>query len=196
MIQYREPERSVLELVKSAELFARKKHAGQTQKDGAQYSEHLEAVVSRLKSLGVVDEEILCAGWLHDTIEDTDASFDELLERFGSRVAVLVSSLSKDTSLPKKQKEREYIKQLRESSPDAKLVKICDISANLSDLKRYSQSRSKRLRYLKLKRRNIVAIKDDLISNTDFPKTIPLLESINKILKLYGQKAISLQPKI
>ena len=85
-----------MELVKSAELFAKKKHSGMTQKDGSPSSKHLEAVVNRLKSLGVVDEDLLCAGWLHDTIEDTDTSFDDLFERFGSRVAVLVSSLSKD----------------------------------------------------------------------------------------------------
>jgi len=185
-----------LELVKKAELLAKKKHAGQLRKDGTPHSKHLEDVVNRLKSLGVIDEELLCSGWLHDTIEDTDTSFDDLFEKFGSRVAVLVLSLSKDTSLPKKKKEQAYVKQLKEASVDAKLIKLCDISANLSDLKKYSQSKSKQIRYLKLKRRNLVVIKDDLISNTDFPKTISLLESINKILKLYGQKTISLQPKI
>ena len=182
-----------MELVKSAELFAKKKHSGMTQKDGSPSSKHLEAVVNRLKSLGVVDEDLLCAGWLHDTIEDTDTSFDDLFERFGSRVAVLVSSLSKDTSLPKKQKEQAYVKQLREASPDAKLVKLCDISANLSDLKKYSPSKSKRLRYLKLKRRNLVAIKDDLVESNNYPKSRTLLESVNQILKKYGQRAVSLQ---
>ena len=182
-----------MEIVKSAELFAKKKHSGMTQKDGSPSSEHLEAVVNRLKSLGVVDEDLLCAGWLHDTIEDTDTSFDDLFERFGSRVAVLVSSLSKDTSLPKKQKEQAYVKQLREASPDAKLVKLCEISANLSDLKKYSPSKSKRLRYLKLKRRNLVAIKDDLVESNNYPKSRTLLESVNQILKKYGQRAVSLQ---
>jgi len=185
-----------LDLVKNAELFAKKKHSGMTRKDGTDYSKHLEDVVNRLKSLGVIDKELLCAGWLHDTIEDTDTSFDDLFEKFGSRVAVLVLSLSKDTSLPKKRKEQAYIKQLKEASFDTKLVKLCDISANLSDLKKYSQSKSKQIRYLKLKRRNLVVIKNDLISNIDFPKTISLLESINKILKQYNQMHISLQPKI
>ncbi len=105
----------------------------------------------------------------------------------------MVLSLSKDASLPKKRKEQEYTKQLRESSPDAKLVKLCDISANLSDLKRYSQSKSKRLRYLKLKRRNVVAIRSDLVESKDYPKSIALLESVNRILKKYGQRAVSLQ---
>ena len=68
-----------MELVKNAELFAKKKHSGMIRKDGTtSYSKHLEDVVNRLKSLGVIDRELLCAGWLHDTIEDTDTSFDDL----------------------------------------------------------------------------------------------------------------------
>jgi len=183
--------------VESAKLYAKDKHKGMTRKDGiTPYFVHLEAVVSRLKSLGVTDEDILCAGWLHDTIEDTDTTFDDVYERFGQRVAVLVSSLSKDEDLPKKQREIQYVKQLKEASLGAKLVKLCDISANLSDLKKYSPSKLKQLRYLNLKRRNLVVIKNDLISNTDFPKTISLLESINQILKRYSLRTISLQPKI
>ena len=96
-----------MELVKSAELLAKKKHSGQFRKDGVTtYSKHLEDVVNRLKSLGVIDEELLCAGWLHDTIEDTDVTFDDLFEKYESRIAVLVSSLSKDMSLTRK-KERK-----------------------------------------------------------------------------------------
>ena len=134
-----------MELVKNAELFAKKKHSGMMRKDGTtSYSKHLEDVVNRLKSLGVIDRELLCAGWLHDTIEDTDTSFDDLYDQFGSRVAVLVSTLSKDMSLPRKKREQEYVKQLKEASFDAKLIKLCDISANLSDLKNYDASKSKK----------------------------------------------------
>ena len=186
-----------MELVKSAELLAKKKHAGQFRKDGTTpYSKHLEDVVNRLKSLGVVDEEILCAGWLHDTIEDTDTSFDNLYEQFESRIAVLVSTLSKDMSLPRKKREQAYVKQLKEASSDAKLVKLCDISANLSDLKNYDASKSKKLRQVKQKRHYLTIIKNDLISNSDYPKIITLMESVNVILKQYHQRPISLQPKI
>lgn len=67
--------------LESAALYAKEKHKGQTRKNGiTPYSDHLEAVVSRLKSIGISDEDVLCAGWLHDTMEDTDATFDELSE--------------------------------------------------------------------------------------------------------------------
>ena len=185
-----------LELVKNAELFAKKKHSGMMRKDGTtSYSKHLESVVNRLKSLGVIDEELLCAGWLHDTIEDTETSFDDLYEQFGSRVAVLVSTLSKDMSLTRKQREQVYVKQLKEASFDAKLIKLCDISANLSDLKNYDASKSKKLRQVRKIRHYLVVIKNDLIENTDYPKIITLLDSINQSLKLFGQKSISLKIK-
>ena len=69
-----------MDLVKSAELFAKNKHAGKFRVDGTiPYSKHLEDVVNRLKSLGVIDKELLCAGWLHDTIENTDTTFNDTL---------------------------------------------------------------------------------------------------------------------
>jgi len=186
-----------LELVKSAELFAKKKHSGMMRKDGTTlYSKHLEDVVNRLKSLGVIDEELLCAGWLHDTIEDTDTTFDDLHEQFGSRVVVLVTSLTKDMSLTRKKREQIYVKQLKEASSDAKLIKLCDISANLSDLKNYDASKSKKLRQVRKIRYYIVVIKNDLIEHNDYPKIITLLESINQSLKQFGLRTVSLQSKI
>ena len=86
--------------VQNAEMYAKKKHAGQFRKDGiTPYAKHLEDVVNRLKSLGVVKSELLCAGWLHDTLEDTETSFDDLYEKFDSAVAVLVSSITKESSI-------------------------------------------------------------------------------------------------
>ena len=67
--------------LKKAELFAKTKHGGDLNEIGISYSNHLENVVSRLKSLGVIDEEVLCAGWLQGILEHTDTSFDELFEK-------------------------------------------------------------------------------------------------------------------
>ena len=182
-----------MDIIKSAELFAKKKHSGMMRKDGTTpYSKHLEDVVNRLKSLGVIDEESLCAGWLHDTIEDTDTSFDDLYERFGSKVVVLVTSLTKDMSLTRKKREQIYVKQLKDASFDAKLIKLCDISANLSDLKNYDASKSKKLRQVRKIRHYLTVIKNDLLENTDYPKITTLLESINQSLKQFGLRTISL----
>ena len=185
-----------MEMTKNAELFAKGKHAGMTKKDNTTtHSQHLQDVVNRLKGLGVIDQDIICAGWLHDTIEDTETSFEELLEKFGNKVAVSVLSLSKDKSLPKKPREKAYIRQIKEASVDSKIIKLCDVSANLSSLKNTNYSDSKKRRIGKQIRQYVIAIKSDLVKNEDYPKIITLLESANQNLKQMGQKAIPLQSK-
>ncbi len=179
-----------MELVKSAEILAKKKHSGHLRKDGSTFSKHLEDVVNRLKGLGVIDEEILSAGWLHEIIEETDVSFDDLYEQFGNRISVIVSSLTEDKTLPRKQRGKAYRLQLKEASFDAKLIKLCDISVNLSDLKNYDASKSKKLRELKQKRYHLSIIRKDLM-NSNFPKITALLETINHILRRYGQRDIN-----
>ncbi|RZD37262.1 MAG: bifunctional (p)ppGpp synthetase/guanosine-3',5'-bis(diphosphate) 3'-pyrophosphohydrolase [Thaumarchaeota archaeon] len=165
-------------------------------KDGTtSHSKHLEGVVNRLKSLGVIDEELLSTGWLHDTIEDTETTFDELFEKFGQRIAVLVMSLSKDNTLPRKQREKMYVKKLKESSKDAKLIKLCDISTNLSDLKNSNISKSKKQRSVRQIRHYLIVIRNNLLENNDYPKIITLLESINQNLTQFGQRTIHLQIK-
>src|SRR5574341_721338 len=123
--------------LEKAELFAKEKYSRMTRKDGnTPYFVHLESVVSRLKSMGIVNENVLCAAWLHDTMEYTNTSFDDIFEQFGRDVAILVSSLSKDGKLPKKERESQYVKQLKNAPFEAKLIKLCDIASNLSEIGR------------------------------------------------------------
>ena len=187
-------------LLENAELFAKSKHAGKLKKSGTTYSIHLENVVNRLKSLGVIDEEILCTGWLQDILEETDTSFDELFEKFGRRIAVLTLSLTKtkfviDTdddstlsltkkrAIPEKQRQKEYAIRMKESDTNAKLIKLCDISANLGDLKKQTISKTKKRKILKKFRYYISIIEKDLTNKTEYPKALTLLETINENLK-------------
>ena len=191
-------------LLKNAELFAKSKHAGKLKKSGITYSKHLEEVVNRLKSLGVIDEEVLCTGWLHDVLEDTDTSFDELFEKFGRRVAVLTLSLTKskfviDTNdnstftltkkkiLSKKQRERNYGLKLKESEVDAKIIKLCDISANLGNLKNQVISKSKKRKVLKELRYYLSIIEKDIMDDIKYQNATSLLETINQNLKIQTQ---------
>jgi guanosine-3',5'-bis(diphosphate) 3'-pyrophosphohydrolase len=197
-------------LLENAELFAKLKHAGKLKKSGTTYSNHLENVVSRLKSLGVIDEEVLCAAWLQDILEDTETEFDELFEKFGRRIAVLTLSLTKtkfviDTdddstlsltkkrAIPEKQRQKEYAVKIKESDTDAKLIKLCDISANLGDLKKQIISKTKKRRVLKKFRYYISIIEKDLTENTKYPKAINLLETINQNLKIQTQNMIKIK---
>ena len=197
-------------LLENAELFAKSKHAGKLKKSGITYSNHLENVVSRLKSLGIIDEEVLCAGWLHDILEDTDTSFDELFEKFGRRIAVLTLSLTKtkfviDTdddstlsltkkrAIPEKQRQKEYAVKIKESEIDAKLIKLCDISANLGDLKKQIISKTKKRKILKKFRYYLLIIEKDLVENTEHPKAITLLETINQNIQIQTQNMIKIK---
>ncbi len=186
-----------MELLKSAELFAKKRYSGITTIDGkTPYSKHLEDVVNRLKSLGVVDEDVLCSGWLHAILYHTNTSFDDLYEQFGSKITVLVSDLTQDMSLPRKKREQAYVKQLAKSSPAAKLVKLCDISADLSDLKNYSDvSASKKSRIIKPHRRYLSAIKDGLLEDTSYPQTQTLLQTTEYVLKKHARPSLKHNPK-
>ena len=198
--------------LENAELFAKSKHAGKLKKSGITYSNHLENVVSRLKSLGIIDEEVLCAGWLHDILEDTNTSFDELFEKFGRRIAVLTLSLTKtkfviDTdddstlsltkkrAIPEKQRQKEYAVKIKESEIDAKLIKLCDISANLGDLKKQTISKTKKRKILKKFRYYLLIIKKDLVENTEYPKAITLLETINQNIEIQTQNMIKIKKK-
>ena len=190
--------------LENAELFAKSKHAGELNETGVSYSNHLENVVSRLKSLGVVDEEVLCAGWLKDILEHTDTSFDELFEKCGRRISTLILSLTKtklviDTSddstlsltkkrtVSKKQRQKEYGVKISEGELDAKLIKLCEISANLGDLKNQTMSKTKKRRTLKELRFYLTIIEKDLITNTKYPKATILLDTINQNLKIQTQ---------
>ena len=126
-------------LLENAELFAKLKHAGKLKKSGTTYSIHLENVVNRLKSLGIIDEEVLCTGWLQDILEETDTGFDELFEKFGRRIAVLTLSLTKtkfviDTdddstlSLTKKRVNTRKTKTKRVCSKNERIRYRCKIN--------------------------------------------------------------------
>ena len=174
-----------------AENFAKERHSGMLKKDGVTtHYEHLTGVVTRIKNLGVTDEDVLCAAWLHDIIEDTETRFDEIDKRFGSRIAVLVLSLSKDKQLPKRLQEEQYIKQLRESSFDAKLIKLCDISANLKSIKSSTLSKTKKAKTIRKILYYLNAIKPDLVKNKTFGIT-SLIDGINVVALSSGHKPIT-----
>ena len=83
--------------------------------------------------------------------------------------------------------------RIKESDTDAKLIKLCDISANLGDLKKQIISKTKKRRILKKFRYYISIIEKDLIENTKYPKAINLLETINQNLKIQTQNVFKLK---
>lgn len=176
-----------------ARRFAKTKHRGLKRKDGITPSlRHLSQVVRRLERMGINDSDTLSAGWLHDVIEDTDVTYDRIQKRFGRNVAEMVVAVSKDNRLPKKKRDAQYVKQLKNCSFGAKLIKLGDIVANLSDLERSNYSSAKKIDAVKQKIRYLRAIRPGISSKKS---KIPRLESIedelNERLEFYGQKRFS-----
>lgn len=180
------------DIILGAKKFAQEKHKNQKRKDGVTpYSDHLEGVVNRLKNLGVTDKDVLCAAWLHDIIEDTDVTFDQINERFGREVAVIVLSLSKDQNILKKDREIQYISQLKDASFQTKIIKLCDISANLKDLANAPISKTQKNKQIKKILHYLRIIKNDIIENkSEYPKIQEMIDGINTICVKFNQKPI------
>lgn len=179
--------------LESAELFAKVRHSGITIDGRTPYWKHLEGVVNRLKNIGIIDEDLLCASWLHDCIENTDTTFDDIEQRFGRKVAVLVLAISKDKNLSKGEQEQQYVKQLKDASWEAKLIKLCDISANLKDLQNMTWSKTKKSKEVKKKLYYLNLIKSELIKNkSQVPGIQGMIDGINEVLISFNQRPIVL----
>ncbi len=87
-----------LALIEKAYLYADKKHEGQMRKSGDPYVSHCIGVAYILTTLEVGPATI-CAGFLHDTIEDTDTTKEDIEKEFGEEIATLVEALTKVTRL-------------------------------------------------------------------------------------------------
>jgi guanosine-3',5'-bis(diphosphate) 3'-pyrophosphohydrolase len=121
-------------LVSEAADLAARRHTGMQRKGRGNepYINHL-AEVANLLALATdgADAELVAAGWLHDTIEDTDTTREELAEKFSQRVASLVAEVTDDMVLPKDQRRQKQIVDAPKKSPGAKLIKIADKISNI-----------------------------------------------------------------
>ncbi|XP_005096478.1 guanosine-3',5'-bis(diphosphate) 3'-pyrophosphohydrolase MESH1 [Aplysia californica] len=119
--------------------FAAIKHKDQRRKDKEKtpYVNHVIGVAHILTAeAGVTDISVLQAALLHDTVEDTDTTFEELEQEFGEHVTSIVREVSDDKTLGKADRKRQQIEHAPHSSYKAKLVKLADKLYNLRDLKR------------------------------------------------------------
>jgi (p)ppGpp synthase/HD superfamily hydrolase len=125
---------SGLRLVSEAADLAARRHNGMARKGRGNepYINHLAEVANILAEVtDGADADLVAAGWLHDTIEDTETTHDELAQKFGARVADLVLEVTDDMSLPKQQRQQKQIEDAPHKSPEAKLIKIADKISNI-----------------------------------------------------------------
>lgn len=121
----------------AAIAFAAYKHRDQRRKDesASPYINHPIALANFLANEGGIDDErVLIAAILHDTIEDTETSEQELVREFGQEIASIVLEVTDDKSLPKDERKRLQIEHAASLSRRAKLVKLADKVCNLRDI--------------------------------------------------------------
>jgi guanosine-3',5'-bis(diphosphate) 3'-pyrophosphohydrolase len=120
-----------------AMAFAADKHRNQRRKDeeASPYINHPIALANVLANeAGIEDERTLLTAVLHDTIEDTETTEQELLRLFGKDVADLVMEVTDDKTLPKAERKRLQVEHAAHASRRAKLVKLADKICNLRDI--------------------------------------------------------------
>jgi len=128
--------RSLPQFIRALE-FASRKHSTQRRKDAeaSPYINHPIALVSILAVESEIgDPDVLCAALLHDTIEDTDTTHDELAGQFGRAIADIVVEVTDDKKLPKQARKQLQIDHAPALSRAAGLVKFADKIANLRDV--------------------------------------------------------------
>lgn len=113
-----------------ARMFAQQAHAGQRYGPGDFLEGHLARVVSTLRKFGEENPVLLAAAWLHDTVEDTDVTIDDIKREFGDDVADLVWRLTDETNGNRKERHHQTHLKIR-GRTEAVRVKLADRIANV-----------------------------------------------------------------
>ena len=125
------------QLILKAAHFAAQKHKDQRRKDKevSPYINHPISVAKIISEIGKIeDPEVLAAALLHDTLEDTETTVEELIDHFGERVCSLVQEVTDDKNLPKMERKQRQIEHAKEISEGAALIKLGDKISNVTDI--------------------------------------------------------------
>jgi guanosine-3',5'-bis(diphosphate) 3'-pyrophosphohydrolase len=138
------------DLVERAYLFAEKAHAGQFRISSDPFIQHSLEVAYILADLQL-DMLSIVAGLLHDVVEDTDATFDEIEELFGSKTRFLVAGVTKLGKIEYKSKEERHAENLRRMflamAKDVRviMIKLADRLHNMRTLKHHPVEKQKEI---------------------------------------------------
>lgn len=125
-----------LVVIANALSFSSKKHRNQRRKDeeASPYINHPIALFRELVNAGVRNTVALAGSLLHDTVEDTETTPEELDAEFGTEVRGVVLEVTDDKRLEKAERKRLQVEHAPHLTYPAKLVKIADKISNLTDI--------------------------------------------------------------
>lgn len=127
-----------MEKLQKAFADACRQHKGQIRKgSGIPYFTHCVEVMKFLADCGFRDENLLCAAVLHDVIEDCDATFEKLKQKYGKEVAILVWECSRDPGGDNdNQKKLDFLKTFETKSEKSVFIKVADRVCNMIDYRK------------------------------------------------------------
>jgi len=175
-------------LVKRAEEFAKLVHRNQfygelPSEDGSpqrlDYYVHLKEVYLTLLDFGIADETILAASWLHDSIEDTETTYETLLIQFGKKVADLVLAVTNEKGTNRKEILEKTAPKIKDNEA-ALVIKLADRIVNTE----FSIDNNDKL--YKMYEKEFPRFKELLYSKTSTKYFIPLLWEY--LENLYGDE--------
>jgi guanosine-3',5'-bis(diphosphate) 3'-pyrophosphohydrolase len=160
------------DLEKRASDFARRAHAGQEYGNGEFHEMHLARVVANLREYGVDDPVMLAAAWLHDTVEDTETTVEDIRAEFGEDVADLVWRLTDEPG--RNRKERHHLTHIKiRGKPEAVQIKLADRIANVES------SIEQRTNLRGMYRSEHPAFREDLYKEGEWPDMWKRLDDLN-----------------
>lgn len=139
-----------LALVEKAYYFSQKAHTGQMRDSGEIFFEHPFEVAMILAGLEM-DTVTICAGLLHDVVEDTEVTSEDITREFGSEIALLVDGVTKLTNMPFQSREEHQAQNLRKMflamAEDLRvvLIKLADRLHNMRTLRHLPPDRQRRM---------------------------------------------------
>jgi len=141
--------------VRAAYELAEQAHRGQTRDEGTPYFNHpIGVALVLIDELGISSADMICAALLHDVVEDSSITVDDIARQFNPAVATLVELLTKRDGVD----TASYLQRIEEAaSTGALVVKLCDRLNNLRHL-RYSPRPQKRVKYLEETRKHFLPL--------------------------------------
>jgi len=126
-----------LSIIMKATEYAAEQHRGQKRKDAEDtpYINHPVSLASLLVNYaGIEDPNVIAAALLHDTVEDTNTTLEDIEDEFGPVIREIVKEVTDDKSLPSPERKRLQIVNAGKLSYEARLVKLADKICNLRDM--------------------------------------------------------------